>query len=89
MQIDQDCRQDVTTRLRRVQGQIAGIIAMIDEGRDCTDVVTQISAASKGLDRAGMRVVVDGIQQCAAATGRGDEPPMDVARLERLFLSLS
>ena len=89
MQIEEPCRRDVTTRLRRVQGQIAGIIAMIEEGRDCVDVVTQVAAASKALDRAGLRVVVDGMQQCAAASERGDEPPMNVTQLEKLFLSLS
>lgn len=89
MQIEDSCRRDVTTRLRRVQGQIAGIIAMIEEGRDCGDVVTQMSAASKALDRAGLRVVIDGMQQCAAASERGEAPPMDIARLEKLFLSLA
>lgn len=89
MQIEESCRRDVVMRLRRVQGQLAGIIAMIEEGRDCADVVTQMSAASKGLDRAALRVVIDGMQQCAAATGRGEAPPMDIERLEKLFLSLA
>lgn len=89
MQIDDGCRRDVTTRLRRVQGQIAGIIAMIDEGRECSDIVTQVAAASKALDRAGLRIVMDGIQQCAAATESGEDPPIDMVKLERLFLALS
>ena len=89
MQIDESCRRDVTTRLRRVEGQIAGIIAMIEDGRDCADIVTQVSAASKALDRAGLRVVVDGMQQCAAAAERGEQAPMDIAQLEKLFLSLA
>ena len=89
MQIDDTCRRDVTTRLRRVQGQVAGIIAMIEEGRECADIVTQVSAASKALDRAGLRIVVDGMQQCAAAAERGEAPPMEAAKLEKLFLPLS
>lgn len=89
MQMEEACRRDVTTRLRRVSGQIAGIIAMIEDGRECVDVVTQLAAASRALDRAGLKVVADGMQQCAAATERGEEPPMDVAQLERLFLSLA
>ena len=55
MHIEDACRKDVLTRLRRVQGQIAGIIAMIEDGRDCVDVVTQLSAASRALDRAGWK----------------------------------
>ena len=75
MQLDDKCRQDVTNRLKRIQGQVAGIITMIDEGRDCTDVVTQMAAASRALDRAGLKVVSDGLQQCATATARGEDPP--------------
>ena len=89
MQIDESCRHDVTNRLRRVQGQIAGILAMVEEGRDCSDIVTQLAAASKALDRAGLRIVVDGMQQCAAASQRGEQPPIEVTKLERMFLSLS
>lgn len=89
MQIDDTCRHDVTNRLRRVQGQIAGVLAMVEEGRDCVDIVTQVAAASKALDRAGLRMVVDGMQQCAAASERGEQPPIEAAKLERMFLSLS
>lgn len=89
MQIEGACRQDVVNRLRRVQGQVAGIISMIEDGRECTDIVTQLAAASRALDRAGLRVVSDGIQQCATAQVRGEEPPISPEQLERLFLSLA
>lgn len=89
MKIDDTCRQEVTNRLRRIQGQVAGIITMIDEGRDCADVVTQMAAASRALDRAGLRVISDGLQQCANAKARGEEPPISPEQLEKLFLSLS
>ncbi len=89
MLVEDSCRQDVTNRLRRVQGQVAGILAMLDDGRDCAEIVTQVAAASKALDRAGLRLVTNGLQQCAAAAQRGEAPPMDPAQLERLFLSLS
>jgi len=38
---------DVIKRLRRAQGQVGGVIKMIEEGRDCADVVTQLAAASR------------------------------------------
>ncbi len=41
----------VVNRLRRAQGQIAGVIKMVEEGRDCEDVVTQLAAASRALDK--------------------------------------
>ena len=89
MQMEDSCRSDVLVRMRRVQGQVAGIIAMIEDGRDCVDVVTQLSAASSAMNRAGFKVVSDGMQQCATAAERGEEPPIDPQKLEKLFLSLT
>lgn len=89
MPLDDVCRHDVVNRLRRVQGQVAGIITMIENGRDCGDVVTQLAAVSRALDRAGFKVVSSGLQQCAAAEGRGEKPHMTPAQLEKLFLALA
>lgn len=59
--------KNVMNRLRRAQGQIAGVLRMIEEGRDCEDVVTQLAAASRALDRAGFAIIASGLQQCLAA----------------------
>ncbi|GEB48494.1 MULTISPECIES: metal-sensitive transcriptional regulator [Streptomyces] len=78
-------------RLRRAQGQIAGVIKMMEEGRDCEDVVTQLAAASRALDRAGFSIIATGLQHCLAdeeAAASGDREEMR-ARLEKLFLSLA
>lgn len=78
-------------RLRRAQGQIAGIIRMLEEGRDCEDVVTQLAAVSRALDKAGFAIIATGLQQCLAdeeAAMNGDQDEMR-ARLEKLFLSLA
>ena len=53
MKIDERAVGPVLNRLRRAQGQLAGVIAMIEDGRDCQDVVTQLAAVSRALDRAG------------------------------------
>ncbi len=87
MDLDSQTMADVIRRLRRAQGQIGGVIKMIEEGRDCADVVTQLAAASRALDRAGFKIIVTGLQQCALdgdGTGAADR-----AQLERLFLSLA
>lgn len=78
----------VLNRLRRAQGQLAGVIAMIEAGRDCKDVVTQLAAVSRALDRAGFKIVASGMRQCMA-TADGDTPPMTEAELEKLFLTLA
>ncbi|MFF9222043.1 metal-sensitive transcriptional regulator [Streptomyces viridosporus] len=82
--------KSVLNRLRRAQGQIAGVIRMIEEGRDCEDVIMQLAAVSRALDRAGFAIIATGLQHCMAAEGQvdGDRDRMR-ARLEKLFLSLA
>lgn len=48
---DQDSIAAVLNRLRRAQGQLAGVISMIEQGRDCRDVVTQLAAVSRTRPR--------------------------------------
>ena len=88
MQVEEDAVRDVIKRLRRAEGQIRGVIAMLEEGRDCADVVTQLAAVSKAVDRAGFKIVASGLQQCIL-DGTANDKPVDTAQLERLFLSLA
>ena len=62
---------------------------MIEEGRDCKDVVTQLAAVSRALDRAGFKIVAAGLRHCQADGGSGAEQPMTEAELEKLFLALA
>ncbi len=77
----------VVNRLRRAQGQIGGVIRLIEEGRDCRDVVTQLAAVNRALDRAGFAIVSAGLRQCLAnPDGISEE---DQAMMEKLFLTLA
>jgi DNA-binding FrmR family transcriptional regulator len=87
MELDSQTMASVVKRLRRAQGQIGGVIKMIEEGRDCADVVTQLAAASRALDRAGFKIIATGLQQCALNADGSAEA--ERAQLERLFLSLA
>ncbi|MCX4548616.1 metal-sensitive transcriptional regulator [Streptomyces sp. NBC_01387] len=78
----------VLNRLRRAQGQLAGVIAMIEAGRDCKDVVTQLAAVSRALDRAGFKIIASGMRDCIN-TADGETPPLTEAELENLFLALA
>lgn len=89
VQIDQDAVDDVVKRLRRAEGQIRGVIAMLESGRDCTDVVTQLAAVSRALDRAGFKIIASGLRQCLTAQEAAEGEAVDVAQLEKLFLSLA
>ncbi|WP_181806148.1 metal-sensitive transcriptional regulator [Streptomyces shenzhenensis] len=93
LQFEGDELKSVLNRLRRAQGQISGVIKMIEEGRDCEDVVTQLAAASRALDRAGFAIIATGLQQCIADPAQGgsdgETTEQMKARLEKLFLSLA
>jgi DNA-binding FrmR family transcriptional regulator len=86
---DQDGMGQVLNRLRRAQGQLSGVITMIEQGRDCKDVVTQLAAVSRALDRAGFKIVATGLRHCIAGDKDGTSPPLTEAELEKLFLALA
>jgi DNA-binding FrmR family transcriptional regulator len=86
VQLDDETLDEARVRLRKVQGQVAGVIRMIEEGRDCREVVRQISAASHALERTGFRLVASGLRRCVTEgeTKAGIHPD----ELERMFLSI-
>lgn len=89
MQLPDQVVDDVRTRLRRVAGQVQGVERMLEEGRECRDVVAQLSAATKALEQAGFRLVAAGLTYCiehpedATATGY----PIDA--VEKMFMKLA
>ena len=74
-------------RIKRAQGQLAGVLRMLEEGRPCEDVVTQLAAVSRALDRAGFAIVATGLRQCLLEDS--EDTDLDVAKMEKLFLSLA
>jgi DNA-binding FrmR family transcriptional regulator len=88
VEIRGDDLADVVRRLRRAEGQIRGVIAMLEDGRDCGDVVTQLAAVSRALDKAGFKIIATGLRQCITDPEQGNGT-VDRERLEKLFLSLA
>lgn len=101
---DADAVKKVANRLRRAHGQLSAVIAAVEGGGDCRDVVTQLAAVSKALDRAGFVIVSTALRQCLVegdapddaptgtertATGTGDSRRLTVDEVEKLFLSLA
>ncbi|MFA7264958.1 MAG: metal-sensitive transcriptional regulator [Candidatus Nanopelagicales bacterium] len=85
MQLEEEPTAAAIRRLRRAEGQIAGVIRMLEAGRDCKDVVTQLAAASKAVDRAGFQIIASGLRQCLE---NSDELATQ-EELEKLFMSLA
>jgi len=87
MELETDHIGPILNRLRRAEGQLGGVIRMLEEGRDCQDVVTLLAAVSKALDRAGFAIIATGLRQCVTRPDGHNAP--DLAALEKLFLSLA
>jgi CsoR family transcriptional regulator, copper-sensing transcriptional repressor len=84
VELPREDMDDIVRRLRRAEGQVAGVLKMIDEGRDCEAIVTQVAAVSRALDRAGFAIIALGLKQCLV---EGDS--VDSQKMEKLFLSLA
>ena len=87
MHLEDEAIKIAVNRLRRAEGQIAGVIRMLEAGRDCEDVVTQLAAVSRALDKAGFSIVASGLRQCLSPDNA--DAVVDTAKLEKLFLSLA
>ncbi len=85
MQIEPQDLKKARDRLVRAQGQIAGVVKMLDEGRDCTDILTQLSAANSALTKAGFAIIATGMAKC----GNDSTGTKDRATLEKAFMSLA
>lgn len=85
MKLDPTELKPVINRLKRAQGQLAAVTRMLEEGVECKDVVTQIAAVSKAIDRAGFSIIATGLEQCLTS----EDPTMDRKEMEKLFMSLA
>lgn len=86
-------KDDVLTRLRRIEGQVRGLQRMVDEDTYCIDVLTQIAAATKALQGVAVRLLEEHLRHCvpggaAAAHGDTDALVHEATRaVERLLRS--
>jgi DNA-binding FrmR family transcriptional regulator len=89
MQLPEDVVEDVRKRLRRVAGQVQGVERMLAEGRECRDVVSQLSAASKALDQAGFKLVAAGLTYCLDNPDEAAADGYPLEAVERMFMKLA
>jgi len=89
MEFSDEVKDDLHKRLRRVEGQVRGIQAMLADDRECRDVVTQIAAATKALEQVGFRLLAAGLTTCLANPERAAADGYPVDEVERMFLKLA
>jgi DNA-binding FrmR family transcriptional regulator len=84
---DEDQIQAITKRLKRAHGQMAAVVRMLEEGRSCEDVVTQMAAVGKAINTAAFTLIAASLKECIA------DPEIDsdlvTEKLQKLFLSLA
>ncbi|GAA3332988.1 metal-sensitive transcriptional regulator [Curtobacterium albidum] len=90
---DADAVRKAANRLKRAQGQLAAVIAAVEGGGDCRDVVTQLAAVSSAIDRAGFAIISTAMRECItdepAAQNDAQSQRLTVTELEKLFLTLA
>jgi DNA-binding FrmR family transcriptional regulator len=88
MRFPDDVTKEAQNRLRRAEGQLRGVQRLLEEGADCRDVVTQISAVQAALHRAGLRLMASGMRHCIVNPDAAESEGMTVDDMEDLFLTL-
>lgn len=89
MELPDEVIEDLRKRLRRVAGQVQGIERMLDDGRECRDLVTQISAANRALEQAGFRLISAGLTYCLANPEAAEADGYPLGEVEKLFMRLA
>ncbi len=79
-----DIDEKILKRLRRIEGQVRGLQRMIDEGRDCHDILIQLSGVRSALDAAGEQILEQYALGCRAHPGE-TITPQDVVRAVKLL----
>ncbi|EAR25775.1 hypothetical protein A20C1_07843 [marine actinobacterium PHSC20C1] len=88
---DPEAMRKVMNRLKRAEGQLHALTESMGADSNCKDVVTQLAAVSKALDRAGYMIIANALQSCATddVDGSGSHDGMSADDIEKLFLTLA
>lgn len=89
MEIKQDVKDDLQRRLRRIEGQVRGIHAMLEDDRECRDIVTQLAAATKALEQVGFKMLASGLASCLENPEKSAAEGYSIDVVEKMFLKLS
>jgi DNA-binding FrmR family transcriptional regulator len=89
MQLPNEVVDDVRKRLRRVAGQVQAVERMLADGKECRDVITQLSAATKALEQAEFKLVAAGLTYCLDNPDAAAADGYPLEAVERMFMKLA
>jgi CsoR family transcriptional regulator, copper-sensing transcriptional repressor len=80
-----DHEKDMVNRLRRIEGQVRGLVDMIQTGRSCEEIATQMSATRKAMDKAFYRMMTCSLIEAVHESKTDEEAILEVERSARLL----
>ena len=89
MELPEETLADLKKRLRRAEGQVRGVSVMLDEGRDCREVVTQLTAVTKALEQAAFMLVAAGLTWCVSDPERAAAEGYALTDVQKMFMKLA
>jgi len=89
MELPEETVDDLRKRLRRAAGQVQAVERMVSEGRECRDVVTQLSAAISALEQTGFRLVAGSLAFCLEHPEEAEAAGYPLDEVQRLFTRLT
>ena len=84
---DEEQIEAIAKRIKRAQGQLGAVARMLEEGRNCEEIVTQMSAVSKAVNTAAFTLISASLKECLIEDGRDLDQTTE--KLQKLFLSLA
>jgi DNA-binding FrmR family transcriptional regulator len=77
----------ISARMKRANGQMAAVIRMLDEGKNCEEIVTQMAAVSKAINTAAFVLISSSLKECLVENKVNSDQVSE--KLQKLFLSLA
>lgn len=84
---DEEQLEAIAKRVKRAQGQLGAVVRMLEEGRNCEEIVTQMSAVSKAVNTAAFTLISASLKECLIE-GKNNQAEVS-AQLQKLFLTLA
>jgi len=82
--MDDATKQSVATGLKRIEGQVRGVLRMVEQERYCVDVLTQISAVRAALHKVEAEILQDHVSHCVAGALASGDPVEQRHKVEEL-----
>jgi DNA-binding FrmR family transcriptional regulator len=89
MELPDEVVNDLRNRLRRAAGQVNAVEKMLAEGRECRDIVTQLSAARSALEQVGFKLIASGLTYCIEHPNEAEASGYPLDEVQRMFTKLA